>query len=793
MNIKKVAKKIAALTIGATFVGATILGAVAAADLGAYPEPFITDHTWAGKIVVGANAATKDVMGAMDVAASLQALSYVETDVDTSGVTTLDVEGGELIQKGSSDLNYGEEINDIVDSFDEEDFDGLLEDGILEDDSGDSSGSEYDFTQVINLGDQTVTFENPDSDLYEIPLFTLDLDGAAQSILEFVIDFDDADVSFIDLDDNEEITMFGKKFTFATGQALGDEVLLYGTEESVYVENGETVTVESDGDEYDITVLGGNADANTAIVRVSGDSETVEEGDSTTIGGLDLYISNVFITNIGEDDVSVELFVGSDEFTLPAAGGGAATLEVDGQDVDGVTVTLAGTNAAVTSMTFAIDPTQVENVELDDDYDWLAIGDVFVDPLFGFEVYFEGVMPELESDSDGFIEFKKSGDDIVMEFSDNSGNTLSLPIFTEDADNDDIDFHEDLATDDTDGSLTISVGGEILDGEIFFLVEDAAKGDPKTKVYEVKSIDDSDDEVELKELLSGRTVTVGEGDEIQNTGVEIVTIEADDDGFTLDTATQTVIWTKYDARITLPDLSGTTDDTAVLLIDEDENGAYTEDVPGADYDITIDGDGTNDEIDITILEATLTKVTGEDDNEYAISDYGTYFVREDDDDDWVKIYVPERDRYFNVIVSPGAATVTSGTSGGTTTKEPVAITNIGVLDTEVEVDSGNLLVIGGPCANSIAYELMGNDVCGEGFTQGKGLIKMWETGDYMALLVAGYEADDTLAAVDVIVNYDDYATEFDGKSEVEVTTATKTVTEITPIVPDVPDTGNETI
>ena len=87
---------------------------------------------------------------------------------------------------------------------------------------------------------------------------------------------------------------------------------------------------------------------------------------------------------------------------------------------------------------------------------------------------------------------------------------------------------------------------------------------------------------------------------------------------------------------------------------------------------------------------------------------------------------------------------------------------------------------------------MGNDVCGEGFTQGKGLIKMWETGDYMALLVAGYEADDTLAAVDVIVNYDDYATEFAGKSEVEVTTATKEVTEVVPVVPDVPDTGNQT-
>jgi S-layer protein (TIGR01564 family) len=81
MDMKKTAKKIAALVAGTTMLGATIMGATAL-DLSNYPAPFVTNGVFGGKIVVGAKAATSDVVGAIDLAASLQAASSTTSEVD---------------------------------------------------------------------------------------------------------------------------------------------------------------------------------------------------------------------------------------------------------------------------------------------------------------------------------------------------------------------------------------------------------------------------------------------------------------------------------------------------------------------------------------------------------------------------------------------------------------------------------------------------------------------------------------------------------------------------------------
>lgn len=84
MQIKKfVATGLTALMAGATLMG----GAYAASSgLGAYPSTFDNGGNLDGVIVVGANAAASDVVGAIDVAANLASLSY--TNVQTSGTTS---------------------------------------------------------------------------------------------------------------------------------------------------------------------------------------------------------------------------------------------------------------------------------------------------------------------------------------------------------------------------------------------------------------------------------------------------------------------------------------------------------------------------------------------------------------------------------------------------------------------------------------------------------------------------------------------------------------------------------
>jgi S-layer protein (TIGR01564 family) len=84
MNIKKTVKKVAALVAGATMMGATIMGAMAY-DLSNYPEPFVKNGVADAKIVVGEKAATQDVVGAIDLAASLQADAKTTSVIDVPG------------------------------------------------------------------------------------------------------------------------------------------------------------------------------------------------------------------------------------------------------------------------------------------------------------------------------------------------------------------------------------------------------------------------------------------------------------------------------------------------------------------------------------------------------------------------------------------------------------------------------------------------------------------------------------------------------------------------------------
>jgi hypothetical protein len=69
----------------------------------------------------------------------------------------------------------------------------------------------------------------------------------------------------------------------------------------------------------------------------------------------------------------------------------------------------------------------------------------------------------------------------------------------------------------------------------------------------------------------------------------------------------------------------------------------------------------------------------------------------------------------------------------------------------------NLIIVGGPCVNTIAADLMGNPAdCSEGFEPGKGMIKVFKNGGNIRILVAGYDAIDTRIATRALVNYQDY-------------------------------------
>ena len=89
---------------------------------------------------------------------------------------------------------------------------------------------------------------------------------------------------------------------------------------------------------------------------------------------------------------------------------------------------------------------------------------------------------------------------------------------------------------------------------------------------------------------------------------------------------------------------------------------------------------------------------------------------------------------------------------------PLFESGIIVLDTEIDnIKEQNIIIVGGPCVNMAAAEIMGWPLkCDQGFDLGKAKIKLFDNGNNIALLVAGYAVDDTTMACRLLAIYEDY-------------------------------------
>ena len=138
MEVKKTVKKIIALGAGATMVGATLMSAMAASyTLDQYPMPFVKDGKFDALIVVGKNAMTQDVIGAVDISASLQ-FAMKQTKTVSTGKSEVVIDKGIKIKgTGNELLNYGEYIGNVeVTPLDDADLPQLLADGRLKESKG---------------------------------------------------------------------------------------------------------------------------------------------------------------------------------------------------------------------------------------------------------------------------------------------------------------------------------------------------------------------------------------------------------------------------------------------------------------------------------------------------------------------------------------------------------------------------------------------------------------------------------------------------------------------------------
>jgi len=772
--MSKTMKKIGTIFAAAALVGATLTGAIAA-DLKDMPAPFVKDGKADVAIVVGASAATADVLGAIDIASALQAKSVSTTAVSVPGASkSASVSDGVKVETSGNALLLGEALSTVMPGnvLDDSDLPELLADGIVteEDDS-----DEFDYTQELALGtDIKVEFDSDDTDM-DNPVLYLDLDTSADVLWTYSLEFTGGSaLNLTTLEDSETIVMLGKTFTFDPNIDTTGTITLFGSDKTEYLTLNEPKTFTVDGKSYNVEVTGGNSDNDNVVIAVNGVSKTVTEGQTVTVNGLEIYAKDVFVTNIPTLSAAATLFIGSQEIVLPQASATAndySEVEIGGETVNGLEawVEAAGSftpNGRVESINFRLKPSELSNdVAGFDEKNWLEAGEEVMDPLFGtFKVIFNGGNYALDDEDKGMFSLNGADDELTVKFVNDDGDEIAFTPLKLSGSN--VVFEDTADGEGYNGA----VQDGIWDGDVFVL-EDSATNPRLTVVYEVTGFTSENNErvVRLKNLATGATDSYGASDKILGS---YTVEEVNSTQFNLSSASVEQLYLKGGENFIDLGLlvAGNWLTQNITLNESDVDQVGTPSI----FSFNVTKDSSDAELDVRVVGVTgTTDGAADDDNDfrYYVSQYGTYLIAEVDENDYVKGYVPgteDNEVHYEVFIAPTDAVVSSVGGGSTVTTQvvnPIAV-GAAVLDTSVNLasESKNLIVVGGPCANSVAAALMEvtSSNCGAGFTPGKAIIQLFDTpAKKVAMLIAGYEATETQAASRAVARMDSRLT---GKS-----------------------------
>ncbi|HLD87202.1 MAG TPA: hypothetical protein VJB12_03990 [Candidatus Nanoarchaeia archaeon] len=163
----------------------------------------------------------------------------------------------------------------------------------------------------------------------------------------------------------------------------------------------------------------------------------------------------------------------------------------------------------------------------------------------------------------------------------------------------------------------------------------------------------------------------------------------------------------------------------------------------------------------------------DDDNDYAYSSYGAKakFYSPSSNPEEFTVEYPADQRTPQVFITATGATLTesAASDGDAVTIQKIDVGATKLASEVADIEAVNSILVGGPCANAAAAEVMGNPAdCTAGFEPGVGKIQMFDVGTgNVAMLVAGYSALDTRNAAQVVANYKSYTSSLKG-SAVEV-------------------------
>ena len=855
MKIKRMVKRLLAVTAGATMLGATAMGAMAA-DLSNYPNDFVADGVFNGYLVVGENAAPVDNLALTDIAASMK---YMAAGEDT----TTTVEGDawlvgtsskklELSNSNATDSNIGEETIRSVSQFISEDELAALADADWETNAQNFGYQQYLYFDDTDLNTEIVKYtENNDNDVSDVHFYVGSSDQIARYKIEFTTtaqsDVTDsvgtADTSGVYLDDfeNTDITFLGQVFSVVkarrpTSNIDGVELtLMAGSVRDTLLElDSGTYTV---GDtEYEVTVT--YVDNTYAKFTVNGQSSNkLAVGETFVLSdGNEIGVSEVLYQGYAGGVHSATFYVGAQKLVLKddnvATGGGSYNVKVGSEDIDGTTVIITGTDNNVTSRISTIEV----NMTAEDDF-WVAAGSKLSEVITSvgeekevlftnnWDFDFQGLSVQDTHD----MRLKTSSTKrYSLSLFDGDGNSVDLPIAYSEAANN-LSMGEESWTNGlgsrkalhlNESGTAISGGTGIYKDDYFVLTSGTTTdGSAKSYLIQYKGGDrtsKSSPKIKFKNIGNSETLEYS-----ASNSATVATIKVGGNSFVVTNAT-TMATDDFTINVSM---NGDTDYTDVALVDfvdsyggvwtlsgyDNVNGTpgivdygnstfvdswiWTMSTPnGDDYDnvlpanviLTITSDTASQETRAELTGYTLLTPEGETEVKYGYSSMGAklQFNEPSGDPDELTLTYPAEQKLAQLYVTSGATT-TSTSGDGTLT--PVSVTvDATKLDVEVaDVTVQNLIVVGGPCINSVAAELLGSSMdypaCTEGFKPGTARVKVFDNGENVAMLVAGYTGAETRVAGKVVAErYDELSgeeVEIEGTTWSDATISAPTVVE----------------
>jgi hypothetical protein len=232
-------------------------------------------------------------------------------------------------------------------------------------------------------------------------------------------------------------------------------------------------------------------------------------------------------------------------------------------------------------------------------------------------------------------------------------------------------------------------------------------------------------------------------------------------------------------------LTGNTNSAGLIVLEEKDNA----NIRGA-VQVPVDtyASGSTNKIRVGGQSiATMLVSTSEHDRQTTtnyvtkgIDYYGTFITRNSQDQGTVTITYPDDQIVGQVAFGPSPVFTSTGATAGSTVTQAVPIrTAVGKLDSEItsaEKTTKNLILVGGPAVNTLVADLATatktKDVAWYR-TQGAGtaiidLVSDAFTTGKVALVVAGYGADDTRAAAKILQDYETYSSQLAAKASVTI-------------------------